>query len=99
MFMCLFTIMYYDDDLRATERALIYTNGSEFRQFAFDLVESRWFNVAILIVIFINTIVIGIQTSTYVMAKAGKCILPFNSVHKQAYFIMTHCYRVVSHTT
>ena len=59
---------------RAAERALIYTNGSEFRHFSFDLVESRWFNVVILVVIFINTIAIGIQTSTYVMAKAGKLI-------------------------
>ena len=57
---------------RAAERALIYTNGSDFRHFSLDLVDSRWFNVAILIVIFINTIAIGIQTSTYVMAKAGK---------------------------
>ena len=56
---------------RTTERALIYTSGSEFRQFSFDLVESRWFNVAILLVIFVNTIAIGIQTSTYVVAKAG----------------------------
>ena len=58
--------------VRATEHAFIYTSGSEFRQFSFDLVESRWFNVAILIVIFINTVAIGIQTSTYVVAKAGK---------------------------
>ena len=56
---------------RTTERALIYTSGSEFRQFSFDLVESRWFNIAILLVIFVNTIAIGIQTSTYVIAKAG----------------------------
>ena len=51
---------------------MIYTSGSEFRQFSFDLVESRWFNVAILLVIFVNTIAIGIQTSTYIVAKAGK---------------------------
>ena len=56
---------------RTAERAMIYTSGSEFRQFSFDLVESRWFNIAILVVIFVNTIAIGIQTSTYVMAKAG----------------------------
>lgn len=54
---------------------MIYTSGSEFRQFSFDLVESRWFNVAILVVIFVNTIAIGIQTSTYVVAKAGMSFL------------------------
>lgn len=62
---------------RTAERALIYTSGSEFRQFSFDLVESRWFNVAILLVIFINTIAIGIQTSAYVIAKAGNSSHPF----------------------
>lgn len=58
-------------DYREEERQIIVSSGSEFRQFAFELVESRWFGVAILLVIFANTIFIGIQTSEYVVAKAG----------------------------
>ena len=46
-------------------------SGSEFRQFAFELVESRWFSIGILGVIIVNTAFIGIQTSKYVVAKAG----------------------------
>ena len=56
---------------RTEERELIWSSGSEFRQFAFELVEARWFGIAILVVIFINTAFIGIQTSEYVVAKAG----------------------------
>ena len=57
---------------RIEEHELIISSGSEFRQFAFELVESRWFGFAILLVIFANTIFIAIQTSEYVVAKAGK---------------------------
>ena len=56
---------------RNEERELIQSSGSEFRQFAFELVEAKWFGIAILVVIFINTAFIGIQTSEYVVAKAG----------------------------
>ncbi len=56
---------------REEEREIIVSGGSEFRQFAFELVESRWFGIGILVVIFANTIFIGIQTSEYVVAKAG----------------------------
>jgi len=58
---------------RIEEHELIISSGSKFRQFAFELVESRWFGFAILFVIFLNTIFIAIQTSEYVVAKAGKC--------------------------
>ena len=56
---------------RIEEYKLILSSGSEFRHFAFELVESRWFGFAILLVIFANTIFIAIQTSEYVVAKAG----------------------------
>lgn len=62
---------YYHSLSRKEERALILSSGSEFRQFAFELVESRWFSIGILGVIIINTVFIGIQTSKYVVAKAG----------------------------
>lgn len=59
------------NDNRNAERALIMANGSEFRQFSFELVESRWFSIAILAVILVNTAFIGLQTSEYIVAKAG----------------------------
>lgn len=45
--------------------------GSEFRQFSFEFVESRWFSIAILLVILVNTAFIGLQTSEYIVAKGG----------------------------
>lgn len=57
---------------RKEERELIASSGSKFRQFAFALVESRWFSFSILAVIMFNTLFIAIQTSKYVVAKAGK---------------------------
>lgn len=57
---------------RIKEYKLILSSGSEFRHFAFELVESRWFGFAILLVIFANTTFIAIQTSEYVVAKAGE---------------------------
>ena len=46
--------------------------GSKFRRFAFDLAESRWFSFSILAVIMLNTIFIAVQTSKYIVAKAGE---------------------------
>ena len=57
---------------RNEERELIASSGSRFRQFAFSLVESRWFSFSILAVIMLNTLFIAIQTSKYVVAKAGE---------------------------
>ncbi|CAI8007080.1 Cation channel sperm-associated protein 1 [Geodia barretti] len=62
-----------DEELREEERELIAASGSRFRRFAFDLVESRWFSFSILAVIILNTVFIAVQTSKYVVAKAGKC--------------------------
>ena len=57
---------------RQEERELIVTSGSEFRQFVFELVESKWFSFGILTVIILNTVFIAVQTSEYVLAKSGK---------------------------
>ena len=51
---------------------MIASSGSKFRQFSFNLVESRWFSFSILAVIMLNTLFIAIQTSKYVVAKAGE---------------------------
>ena len=61
---------------RKEEQELIASSGSKFRQFAFDLVESRWFSFSILAVIMFNTLFIAIQTSKYVVAKAGRSFIP-----------------------
>ena len=57
---------------RNAERALIIASGSEFRKFSFEVVESRWFSVGILLVIMVNTVFIGLQTSQYIVAKSGE---------------------------
>ena len=60
---------------RREERELIASSGSKFRQFSFNLVESQWFSFSILAVIMLNPLFIAIQTSKYVVAKAGEGLL------------------------
>ena len=43
----------------------------ELRLFLFEFTEHKVFNVSILLVIFLNTIFIGLQTSKEIMAKSG----------------------------
>ena len=46
----------------------------ELRLFLFEFTEHRVFNVSILLVIFLNTIFIGLQTSKEIMAKSGSLV-------------------------
>ena len=50
----------------------ILESGSEFRKFCYALVESSWFSSTILVVILINTVFIGIQTSEEIVARSGE---------------------------
>ena len=77
---------------RNAERALIIASGSEFRKFSFMVVESRWFSVGILLVILVNTVFIGLQTSQYIVAKSGEPMATGQAV------CVTLLYRVVPHS-
>ena len=50
---------------------MIESGRDEFRIFLFELTEHKAFSFGILLLIFINTILIGIQTSEEIMAKSG----------------------------
>ena len=72
LYLCFCTVCVCVCVRKREECELIASSGSKFCQFSFNLVESRWFSFSILAVIMLNTLFIAIQTSRYVIAKAGE---------------------------
>ena len=57
---------------REEVRDSIYSSGSLFRKYVFAVLSSKYFDLFILVVILVNAVLIGLQTSQYVEAKAGQ---------------------------
>ena len=48
------------------------SGNDQLRIFLFEFTEHKVFSIAILLVIFVNTVFIGLQTSEEIMAKSGE---------------------------
>ncbi|XP_064402554.1 cation channel sperm-associated protein 1-like [Halichondria panicea] len=65
----------------------ILESGSEFRKFCYALVESSWFSSTILVVILINTVFIGIQTSEEIVARSEWYLTLMDQLFLSVYII------------
>ena len=57
---------------RNEEKNLVESGKDQFRIFLFQFTEHKAFGISILLVIFVNTIFIGLQTSEEIEAKSGQ---------------------------